>query len=105
MSRSRPYRDTLLEALKDPEEVAAYLDAALEEGDREAFLIALRNVAEARLGGISGLAERTGLSRETLYRTLSEQGNPELSSLDKLLHAVGLRLAVEVNRNVAEATS
>jgi probable addiction module antidote protein len=63
------------------------------------FLLALRDVAEARLGGIGGLAQQSGLNRETLYRTLSEQGNPELTSLDKLLHAVGLRLAVEVDRN------
>jgi probable addiction module antidote protein len=79
-----------------PEEAAAYLDAALEEGDHEVFLLALRDVAEARLGGISALSQHSGLNREALYRTLSAAGNPELSSLDKLLHAVGLRLAVEV---------
>jgi probable addiction module antidote protein len=103
MAKSRPYKDGLLERLKDPQEAAAYLDAALEEGDTEVFLLALRDVAEARLGGIGGLAQQSGLNRETLYRTLSEQGNPELTSLDKLLHAVGLRLAVEVDRNATEA--
>jgi probable addiction module antidote protein len=103
MAKSRPYKEGLLERLKDPQEAAAYLDAALEEGDTEVFLLALRDVAEARLGGIGGLAQQSGLNRETLYRTLSEQGNPELTSLDKLLHAVGLRLAVEVDRNATEA--
>jgi probable addiction module antidote protein len=103
MAKSRPYKEGLLERLKDPQEAAAYLDAALEEGDIEVFLLALRDVAEARLGGIGGLAQQSGLNRETLYRTLSEQGNPELTSLDKLLHAVGLRLAVEVDRNATEA--
>jgi putative addiction module killer protein/probable addiction module antidote protein len=98
MMRSRLYKEGLLERLKDPQEAAAYLDAALEDGDTEVFLLALRDVAEARLGGMTTLAQQTGLNRETLYRTLSEKGNPELASLDKLLHAVGLRLAVEVDR-------
>jgi probable addiction module antidote protein len=102
MAKSRPYKEGLLERLKDPQEAAAYLDAALEEGDTEVFLLALRDVAEARLGGIGGLAQQSGLNRETLYRTLSEQGNPELTSLDKLLHAVGLRLAIDVDRNATE---
>jgi probable addiction module antidote protein len=96
--RSRLYKEGLLERLKDPQEAAAYLDAALEDGDTEVFLLALRDVAEARLGGMTTLAQQTGLNRETLYRTLSDKGNPELASLDKLLHAVGLRLAVEVDR-------
>ena len=95
MTRSRAYRDSLLAALQDPREAAASLDAALEAGDREAFLLALRQVAEARLGSIGELAGRSGLNRESLYRTLSGQGNPELASLDRLLHAVGLRLAVD----------
>ena len=98
MVRSRSYKEGLLERLKDPQEAAAYLDAALEDGETEVFLLALRDVAEARVGGMTTLAQQTGLNRETLYRTLSEKGNPELASLDKLLHAVGLRLAVEVDR-------
>jgi probable addiction module antidote protein len=98
MMRSRLYKEGLLERLKDPQEAAAYLDAALEDGDTEVFLLALRDVAEARLGGMTTLAQQTGLNRETLYRTLSEKGNPELASLGKLWHAVGLRLAVEVDR-------
>ena len=102
MAKSRPYKEGLLERLKDPQEAAAYLDAALEEGDTEVFLLALRDVAEARLGGMGRLAQHSGLNRETLYRTLSEQGNPELTSLDKLLHAVGLRLAIDVDRNATE---
>lgn len=102
MLTSRSYRDSLLEALQAPEEAAAYLDAALEAGDRAAFLLAIRNVVDAR-GGMSLMAKDTGLNRENLYRALSEQGNPELSSLDKLLKALGLRLAVEVDRDVENA--
>jgi probable addiction module antidote protein len=97
MARSKSYQEGLIEALKDPREAAEYLNAAIEEGHRELFLLALRNVAEARLGGMAQLAEQAGLNRESLYRMLSEQGNPALSSLDKLLHALGLRLSIEVD--------
>jgi probable addiction module antidote protein len=103
MTRSKPYTDNLLERLRDPEEAAAYLDAALEEGDRAVFLLALRDVTEARLGSIAKMAEQSGLNRESLYRLLSEKGNPELESLEKLLHAVGLRLAIGTERDATRA--
>jgi len=92
----------LIEALADPREAAAYLDAALEEGDRAVFLVAIRNVIKA-LGGMSHIARKTGLNRENLYRVLSEQGNPELASLEKLLKSLGLRLSVEVDQDVNHA--
>jgi probable addiction module antidote protein len=101
MEKSRPYSEHLKEAFADPLEAASYLNSAMEEGDKELFLLALRNVAEARLGGMSKLAEATGLNRESLYRMLSGKGNPELKSLDKLLHALGLKIAVEVNEDAA----
>jgi len=101
MVKSIPYQDYLIEALADPIEAAGYLNAALEDGDKELFLLALRNVAEARLGGMSQLAEASGLNRESLYRMLSGKGNPELKSLDRLLHALGLKIAVEVNEDAA----
>jgi len=93
MPTSRPYQPELLKALADPDEAEAYLNAALEDEDWEAFLLALRNVAEAQ-GGIAQLADRAKLNRESLYRMLSEHGNPELRSLDAVLHALGFRLAV-----------
>jgi probable addiction module antidote protein len=65
----------------------------LEDGDAHAVPVALRTVAEA-LGGMAALAKRTGLSRETLYRTLSRDGNPRLDTLAVLLDAFGLRLTV-----------
>jgi probable addiction module antidote protein len=101
MEPSRPYREFLKEAFADPLEAAGYLNAAMEEGDKELFLIALRNVAEARLGGMSKLAEATGLNRESLYRMLSGKGNPELKSLDRLLHALGLKITVGVDEHAA----
>ena len=69
------------------------LRAAVEKAE-EGSELALRDVAEAR--GIGQVAAAANLNRESLYRMLSEGGNPRLSSLDALLHALGLRLAVEV---------
>jgi len=90
---SVPHRPHLLEWLKDAENAAAYIQAVIEEGDAGDLLHALRNVAEAR-GGIAIIAEKTGLNREALYRTLSKRGNPQLKSLAAILDATGLRLSV-----------
>lgn len=79
--------------LRDETDIADYLESVLEDGDLRALPIALRTVAEA-MGGMTALAARTGLSRETLYRTLSEKGNPRLDTLTAILTAFGLRLAV-----------
>ena len=87
------YVDGLMESLRDPDEAAAYLNAALEDGSQEVFLVALRDVAEAR--GISRIARQSKLNRENLYRILSKKGNPQLASLRSILKSVGLQLAVE----------
>ena len=88
------YEDGLKESLLNPEEAAAYLSAALEENDQEVFLLALRDITEAR--GFTKMAQNTLLNRENLYRMLSSKGNPQLSSLTTLLDSVGLRLSVQV---------
>ncbi len=93
MARSRAYEQTLSEALADPRDAAAYLDAALAENDPAAFLLALRHVANVH-GGVGQLAEAAELNRESLYRMLSEDGNPRISSLNAVLHALGLRLSI-----------
>jgi len=90
---SVPHRPQLLEWLKDPANAAAYVEAALDEGDPAGILQALRNVADSR-GGVARIAEKTGLNREALYRTLSKRGNPQLKSLAAILAATGLRLSV-----------
>ncbi len=94
----RDFKDYHIEKLRDPEEARLYLDIALEEyeedGDTEAFLIALRDVAEAR-GGITKLAEQTNLNRPNLYKILSKEGNPRLKTLGSVLHELGFRLSVE----------
>lgn len=97
MKKNKEYQPNLIQSLKDPREAEEYLNAALEEDDPELFLLALRNVAEAQ-GGVAQLAEKTKLNRESLYRMLSERGNPEFRSLDALLHALGFRLSVAANR-------
>jgi probable addiction module antidote protein len=90
---SVPHRPKLLEWLKEPQNAVAYVEAVLDEGDSKGLMQALRNIAEAQ-GGIAAVAERAGLSRETLYRTLSKSGNPQLMSLTRILSATGLRLSV-----------
>ena len=102
MPTSKPYQPDLIQSLRAPRRAAAYLNAALEEGDREVFLLALRNVAEAQ-GGVAKLADKANLNRENLYRMLSERGNPELQSLDAILHALGFPLAIELEKDTASA--
>src|SRR5436190_2223015 len=87
MARTSDYREELLKTLKDPEEAEGYFNAILEEckdcDEEEAqklILLALKNITDAQ-GGIAKLAEKTGLGRESLYKTLSVEGNPKLSTL------------------------
>jgi len=91
---SVPHKPQLLNWLKDARNAAAYIEAAFEDDDVEGLMQAVRNVAEAQ-GGVARVAEKTGLSRETLYRTLSKRGNPQFKSLAAILGATGLRLAVK----------
>jgi probable addiction module antidote protein len=88
------YKEGLIRDLTDPEEAAAYLNAALEEGSQEAFLLALRDIAESK--GMARISRKAHLNRESMYRMLSGKGNPQLSSLASILKSAGLRLAVEV---------
>ena len=72
------YDEGLKARLTDPQEAAAYLSAALEDGGQDVFLLALRDVAEAR--GLSQVARKAKLNRENMYRILSVEGNPQLST-------------------------
>jgi probable addiction module antidote protein len=93
MVKVKNYKEHLIEQLHDPEEAAAYLNAALQDTDFHAFLLALRDIAEAK-GGMMWLSRHTDLNRENLYRTLSLRGNPRFTNLRAVLGAVGLELAV-----------
>ena len=77
----------------DPELAAEYLNQVLAHGQREELLLAMRYLSNA-FGGVSGVARATKLNARTLYRTLSEHGNPELETFTSLLKVMGLRLAV-----------
>jgi len=85
--------DWLMTQLQDPEFAAEFLTVAGEDDDPRTYLTALRKVVEAR-GGIAEVAEKTHLSRETLYRTLSARGNPTIRTLSAVLRATGLKMAV-----------
>ncbi len=97
MKRSRSHDDAMVQMIRDdPEFAAEYLRVAFEELDLEggeiSFLAALRHIVEAR-GGMSEIAEKSGLSRESLYRALSPRENPTLKTLCKVVHATGLTFA------------
>lgn len=94
---ARNVRATHSEHLRDPEVAAEYLSEALEEGDPSVVLMALRNIAEAQEGGIAGLAARAHLGRESMYKMLSEEGNPKLSSFTKVIQGLGLHLKVQAH--------
>ncbi|MDO5501850.1 MAG: putative addiction module antidote protein [Actinomycetia bacterium] len=80
------------EHIKSPEDAALYLEAALEEaGDDPAFIAHTLGVI-ARSGNLSALARETGLSREGLYKALSEDGNPSFATIMKVAKALGLRI-------------
>lgn len=93
------YQDYLLERLQDPEEAAAYLNAAIEENDNRVFSLALQNVAEAQRMAKS--ATMADLNPKRVNQILSEQGSLQLSSLTPLLDALGLRLSVLVKEKSA----
>ena len=93
----RPHDETVIELLRDDPEftneyLAAALDEANEPGGQTALLAALRHIAEAQ--GMSAVAERAGLPRESLYRALSPRGNPTIKTLLAELKASGLHLGV-----------
>jgi probable addiction module antidote protein len=78
------------EHLETKEDMAAYLEAALEDGDPALVAAALGDIARAK--GMADIARETGLGRESLYKALSPEGNPEFSTVLKVVKALGLRL-------------
>jgi probable addiction module antidote protein len=90
MAKTRTKKWDAAEHLKTDEAMATYLEAALEEDDPALVAAALGDIARAK--GMGELARQTGLGRESLYKALSPQGNPELATVLKVLKALGLRL-------------
>ena len=89
-TRTRTRRWDAAEHLESPEARAAYMEAALEDGEPGLIAAALGDIARA--SGMSGVARRAGLGRESLYKALSPNGNPELATLLRVVAALGLRL-------------
>jgi probable addiction module antidote protein len=79
--------------LKTSKDIAAYLEAAMEDGDPRVVAAALGTIARAK--GMTALAREAGLGRESLYKALSPDGNPEFSTILKVVRALGLRLHAE----------
>ena len=87
-TKTRPW--DVAEHVETPEDMAAYLDAALEEGDPALVAAAMGDIARAK--GITQIARETGLGRESLYKALSPEGNPEFATVLKVIRALGLQL-------------
>lgn len=87
------FDDHLYENLRDADFAVAYLEAALEDGGTDEFLYALRDVAIAN-GGVQEVAQKSHHGRESLYKSLSKEGNPRVRTLDDVLRAMGMRLSV-----------
>ena len=90
----KPFQETLHNELQDDTFAVAYLDDAMSDSTEE-FLVALRHVVKAR-GGMTRVAEDAEIAREAMYRMLSEKGNPEFRSVQKMLVATGLKFHISV---------
>ncbi len=90
MAKTKTRRWDAADYLKSDEDMAAYLEAALEEGDAALFTAALGDIARAK--GMTEVAPKTGLGRESLYKALSPDGNPEFATILKVVRSLGLDL-------------
>ena len=97
-TQTRPW--DVVEHLQTVEDTAAYLEAALEDGDPGLVAAALGDIARAK--GMAQIARESGLGRESLYKALSPEGNPELATVLKVVRALGLRLHVVPAQGAAE---
>jgi probable addiction module antidote protein len=90
MPKTKTSRWDAADLLKTKADIAAYLEAALEEGDPAVFTAALGDVARAK--GMTHIARETGLGRESLYKALAPDGNPEFATVLKVLRSLGVKL-------------
>ncbi|HEV7670603.1 MAG TPA: addiction module antidote protein [Thermoanaerobaculia bacterium] len=87
-TQTRPW--DVVEHLETEEDMAAYLEATLEDGDPALIAAALGDIARAK--GMTQIARETGLGRESLYKALSPEGNPEFATVLRVVRALGLQL-------------
>ena len=92
MATIKTYPWDAAEHLETQEDIAAYIEAALEEGDPSLVVAALGDIARSK--GMTHIARETGLGRESLYKALSIEGNPEFATVLKVIQSLGLRLQV-----------
>ena len=92
--KTKDYRKGLLKRLQDPEYAVGYLTDVLTNESGDTFLIALRDIIDAREENISALSEEAGITRQTLYHALSEDGNPTFSTINQLLKTLGLQFSI-----------
>ncbi|MGL4883212.1 MAG: addiction module antidote protein [Waterburya sp.] len=89
----KDFDEVFSKELQDPEFIREYLEAALEENGIQSFLVALQNVIRAT-EGMSKTSEIAGVGRESLYKSLSKSGNPQIVTVDKILRQIGLRFSI-----------
>jgi probable addiction module antidote protein len=99
MTKTIDYNDYLMASLRNPEECAEYLNAALQDGDLSVFTLALKDVVKALGGGVGMVAEKSHLNRENLYKMLSKKGNPRLKSLNSLMNSLDLEIHICAKHN------
>ncbi|MDO8879434.1 MAG: putative addiction module antidote protein [Coriobacteriia bacterium] len=92
MAKTQTHPWDVTRYLDSDEAMAAYLDAALEEDDPALLAAALGDIARAK--GMTQIARETGLGRESLYKALSPEGNPEFGTVQKVVRSLGLKLHV-----------
>ena len=101
LKHTTSFKENLLKALSDPKEAQAYLEAAPEayegDGNTDALLLAMRDVAQAQ-GGVGQLAKRVGITREHLYNVLASKHNPRLDNLLSILSGLGFRVRLELKK-------
>ena len=90
MTDTRPW--DAADYLEEEDDIVAYLEAAFEDGDPQLVTAALGDIARSR--GMTKIALKAGLGRESLYKALSRDGNPALATVLKVMQALGLRLSV-----------
>lgn len=98
MNKTTTTRYDVAEHLRTPEEMAAYLEACLEEADGDAAFIAKALGDIARAKGMAQVAQDAGLSRESLYKALSGERSPDFDTILKVVGALGLKLHAEAPR-------
>jgi probable addiction module antidote protein len=90
MAKTQTQPWDVVDHLETKEDIAAYLEAVLEDGDPALIAAALGDIARAK--GMVQIAQETGLGRESLYKALSAEGNPQFATVLKVIRALGLKL-------------